>query len=58
MWIIKAKGMTYNVSHVDCRVPFSTKETPDNRHTKGSLKFKDVDITIFENNHALIAQAG
>jgi hypothetical protein len=42
MWVIKAKGETYYVNHVDVEsgVGFSTKETPDNIHTKGSLKFK------------------
>ncbi len=42
MWIIKAKGNTYYINHVDVEtgIGFSTKETPDNTHTKGSLKFK------------------
>lgn len=42
MWVIKAKGNTYYVEHVDIEsgFGFSTKETPDNPHTKGSLKFK------------------
>jgi hypothetical protein len=42
MWVIKTKGNTYYVEHVDidAGVGFSTKETPDNPHTKGSLKFK------------------
>jgi hypothetical protein len=42
MWVIKVKGNTYYVDHVDVEpsVGFSTKETPSNSHTKGSLKFK------------------
>jgi len=42
MWIIKHKGETHYVDHVDVSegVGFSTKETPDNPHTKGSIKFK------------------
>jgi hypothetical protein len=42
MWVIKAKGQTYYVDHVDMEsgVGFSTKETPDNPSTKGSIKFK------------------
>lgn len=42
MWVIKHKGETYYVNHVDVSegVGFSTKETPDNPHTKGSIKFK------------------
>ena len=40
MWIVKHKGKTHYVDHLDSKVGFSTKETPDNPHTKGSLKFK------------------
>lgn len=42
MWVIKHKGITYYVNHVNVGegVGFSTKETPDNPHTKGSIKFK------------------
>lgn len=42
MWVIKVKGETYYVNHidVDSGVGFSTKETPNNEHTKGSLKFR------------------
>jgi hypothetical protein len=39
-WIVKAKGETYYVHHLDSRVGFSTKETPDNEHTKGSLMLR------------------
>lgn len=42
MWVIKVKGETYYINHldVDSGVGFSTKETPDNPSTKGSIKFK------------------
>ena len=40
MWIVKHKGKTHYVDHLDSNVGFSTKETPDNPSTKGSLKFK------------------
>lgn len=46
MWVIKAKGETFYVKHVDVDCPFSTKETPDNPSTKGSLKFKDCCVEI------------
>lgn len=49
MWVIKAKGETHYVNHVDVEsgIGFSTKETPNNEHTKGSLKFKGkLDIKI------------
>lgn len=53
MWVIKTKGNTFYVKHVSCYCGFSTKETPDNEHTKGSLKFKDVELLI-ENDEAII----
>lgn len=40
MWVVKHKGTTYYVDHLDSNVGFSTKETPDNEHTKGALQFK------------------
>lgn len=54
MWVLKAKGQTFYVDHVDCRVPWSTKETPDNPHTKGAIKIKNGTLTIDENNCAVI----
>jgi hypothetical protein len=38
-WVIKHKGQTYYVNHLESEVGFKTKETPDNEHTKGSLQF-------------------
>ena len=51
MWVIKAKGETYYVHHVDVHsgIGFSTKETPNNPHTKGSLNLKGkLEITTLE----------
>lgn len=53
-WVLKAKGETYYVTHVTSNAPWSTKETPDNSHTKGSLKFKRVNVIIHEDNSAEI----
>lgn len=53
MWVVKAKGQTYYVDHVDSDAPWSTKETPDNPSTKGSIKFRNVQLT-FEGNTACI----
>lgn len=39
-WVVKCKGETYYVNHLDSEVGFSTKETPDNPHTKGSIQFR------------------
>ena len=57
MWVIKCRGDTYYVHHVDVSpgVGFSTKETPDNPHTKGSIKFK-ANLEIEENNNIITAK--
>lgn len=56
MWMIKHKGVTYYVNHLDVEpgIGFSTKETPDNEHTKGSLKFKG-RLKIIEENGQNVA---
>lgn len=54
MWMLKCKGQTFYVNHVTSDCPWSTKETPDNPHTKGSIKFRHADLTIDENNCATI----
>lgn len=46
-WVIKHKGNSYYVNHLDSEVGFSTKETPDSEHTKGALQFKG-KLTIVE----------
>lgn len=53
MWVLKFHGETYYVNHVECNVPWSTKETPDNSHTKGSIKVKRCLVRI-DNNEAKI----
>ena len=55
MWVLKAKGKTMYVNHVTCQVPWSTKETPDSTHTKGSIKLKRVLLTINDANEADIS---
>lgn len=56
MWVIKHKGNTYYVNHmdVDKGVGFSTKQTPDNPHTKGSLKIKG-RLKIYEKDSLIFA---
>lgn len=46
-WVVKHKGETHYVHHLDSEVGFKTKESPNNPHTKGSLQFKGV-LTIKE----------
>lgn len=55
MWVLKFHGETYYVNHVECNVPWSTKETPDNSHTKGSIKVKEVLLKIDEDNNATLS---
>lgn len=54
MWVLKTKGESYYVNHVTASCPWTTKETPDNPTTKGSLKFKNVDVEINEDREATI----
>ena len=57
MWVVKCRGDTYYVHHVEVSegIGFSTKETPDNPHTKGSIKFK-ANLHIEENNNIITAK--
>lgn len=57
MWVVKCRGDTYYVNHIDVSpgVGFSTKETPDNPHTKGSIKFK-ANLIIEEINNIINAK--
>jgi hypothetical protein len=54
MWVIKTHGETFYVHHVSADIAWSTKETPDNSHTKGSIKFKECLLTIDPENNASI----
>lgn len=57
MWVVKCRGDTYYVNHVDVSpgVGFSTKETSNNPHTKGSIKFK-ANLNIEESNNIITAK--
>lgn len=55
MWVLKFHGETLYVNHVSCTVHWTTKETPDNPHTKGSIKVKDVLLRINDDNTAEIS---
>lgn len=54
MWAIKTKGQTFYCKHVECNVHWSTKETPDNPHTKGSIKVKRCNLEIDDDLNARI----
>lgn len=57
MWVLKTHGKTYYVNHVDCQIPWTTKETPDNSHTKGSIKIKNCKLVITSDNCAILTSA-
>jgi len=46
-WVVKCKGKSHYVHRLVSSVGFSTKETPDNEHTKGSLLLRG-DLEIVE----------
>lgn len=54
MWVVKAKGKTFYVHHVDGNAPWTTRETPDHASTKGSLRFRRCDLTIDKDGVATI----
>ena len=56
MWVIKTGGKTFYVNHVTCRLPWSTKETPDNPSTKGSIKIAKALLTINDDNEAELTE--
>lgn len=56
MWVVKTRGESYYVNHVECNVPWSTKETPDSSHTKGSIKIKKCILRIDDENCAHIVE--
>ena len=59
MWVVKAHGVTFYVNHVTADMPWSTKETPGNEKTKGSIKFKKCKLSIdTEDNTATISRLG
>ena len=56
MWVIKAHGETHYVNHVSASIPWSTKETPDSDHTKGSIKFRRCLLAIDDENCATLSE--
>lgn len=55
MWVVKAKGKTFYVNHVDCNTPWTTRETPEHPATKGSIRIKRGSLHINESGDALIS---
>jgi hypothetical protein len=56
MWVIKTHGESFYVNHVTSELNWTTKETPGNSHTKGSIKFKECLLTFDDDNCATISK--
>ena len=56
MWVVKCKGRTLYVHHVNSSAQWNTKETPNHPSTKGSIKFKNVSVEIDREGTAHIEQ--
>jgi hypothetical protein len=55
MWVVKCRGKTFYVHHMDCQTGFSTRETPDHASTKGSLRVKRGTLSIDAQGSAVIS---
>lgn len=53
-WVLKAKGRSFYIHHLDCATPWTTRENPDHPSTKGSIRIKKGNISIDSNGHATI----
>ena len=53
-WVVKAKGKSYYVNHVDCATPWTTKERPDHPSTKGSIRIKRGTLELTKDGDANI----
>jgi hypothetical protein len=54
-WIVKCKGTSYYVNHVDCQVPWTTRETPEHPSTKGAIRIKRGNLSIDKEGNATIS---
>lgn len=58
MWVLKTKGTTFYCDHIDAKCHWTTREAPDNPHTKGSIRFRNVSLTIDSSGIATLEQLG
>ncbi len=54
MWVVKCKGETFYIHHLESTIGFSTKESISNPVTKGSLMFRG-KLSIVEQDGQTIA---
>lgn len=57
VWVLKAKGKTFYVNHVNATIPWSTKEVIGHPSTIGSIKFKKASMYIDEDGCATVGEA-
>lgn len=56
-WVIKAKGQSFYVHHVDfSEAQGTTRETPDHPSTKGSIRFRRCSLTLSPDGTAKISR--
>lgn len=53
-WIVKTKGRSYYVTHVDFDCLGTTRETPEHSSTKGMIRFRHVDLHLLQDGTAAI----
>ena len=54
MWVVKAKGQTFYVNHVDANAPWTTRENPDHPSTKGSIRVRGCSLNITGDGNAIL----
>jgi len=55
MWMLTFSGEQYYVNHVNCSIPWTTRERPDNS-TKGTIVLKNCLVKIDDDNCATITE--
>lgn len=54
-WVIKAKGQTHYIHHIDANVAWSTRELAEGS-TLGMIRFKRAHVVIDENGVATLTE--
>ena len=55
-WVLKTGGRSWYVNHVSCTLAWDTRETPNNNHTRGSIRVKNALLSIDHSNLAVISE--
>jgi hypothetical protein len=53
MWVLKTKGMSFYINHIESNIPWSTRELPEGS-TRGMIRLKNGHITISADGTATI----